>query len=70
MEDFISLWQRSIYHGTHRDAGSGGVINFYHVTKEGLVKIYFEDMMVVQRKNVVDRKTEDDDSDATKSVTY
>ncbi|KAI8058467.1 nucleophile aminohydrolase [Syncephalis plumigaleata] len=33
--DAIELGRRSIYHATHRDAYSGGVVNVYHVKQEG-----------------------------------
>lgn len=68
VEDAITLGQRSIYHATHRDAASGGVINLYHVKKDGWVKISSEDMMVVHRKRVIERKTEDEASDAAKAT--
>lgn len=67
VEDAIALGQKSIYHATHRDAGSGGVINLYHVKKDGWVKISSEDMMVIHRKRVAERKAEDDSSDSAKA---
>lgn len=65
-EEALALGQKSIYHATHRDAASGGVINLYHVQKDGWVKISSNDMMVIHRKRVVERKAEDDASDAAK----
>ncbi|KAI8999499.1 proteasome component PRE2 [Gaertneriomyces semiglobifer] len=35
VEEAIDLGRRSIYHATFRDAASGGVVNLYHVKKEG-----------------------------------
>lgn len=31
LDDAIELGKRAIYHATHRDAGSGGVVRVYHV---------------------------------------
>lgn len=68
VEEAIALGQKSIYHATHRDAASGGVINLYHVKKDGWVKISSEDMMVIHRKRVAERKDEDEKSDAAKKA--
>lgn len=38
-EEAIELGRRAIYHATHRDAYSGGVINVYHVQEQGWVKV-------------------------------
>eukprot|EP01098_Paradermamoeba_levis_P005546 TRINITY_DN2337_c0_g1_i1.p1 TRINITY_DN2337_c0_g1~~TRINITY_DN2337_c0_g1_i1.p1 ORF type:complete len:268 (-),score=86.66 TRINITY_DN2337_c0_g1_i1:150-953(-) len=38
------LGRRAIYHATHRDAFSGGVINVYHVKQDGWKKISGQDM--------------------------
>lgn len=43
-EEAIDLGKRSIYHATHRDAASGGVINVYVVTKDGWTKVFNQDM--------------------------
>jgi len=43
VEDAIELGRRSIYHATHRDAYSGGLVNVYHVHKDGWTKISSED---------------------------
>jgi len=45
VEDAIELGRRSIYHATHRDAYSGGLVNVYHVHKDGWTKISSEDSM-------------------------
>jgi len=37
------LGRRAIYHATHRDAYSGGVINLYHVQRDGWKKISAQD---------------------------
>jgi len=45
LEDAIELGRRSIYHATHRDAYSGGVVNVYHVHKDGWTKISSDDCL-------------------------
>jgi len=42
-EEATELGRRSIYHATHRDAYSGGVVNVYHIEREGWVKISADD---------------------------
>jgi 20S proteasome subunit beta 5 len=64
----IELGKRSIFHATHRDAASGGVINVYHVREDGWVKISGEDMMVKYREVRAERQAEDDASDAAKAA--
>jgi len=39
LADAIELGKRSIYHATHRDGASGGVVRVYHVHKDGWTKI-------------------------------
>jgi len=36
----IDLGMRAIYHATHRDSASGGVVRVYHIKKEGWVKVH------------------------------
>ncbi len=43
VEDAIELGRRAIYHATHRDAYSGGIINVYHVHEKGWTKISADD---------------------------
>lgn len=64
--DAIELGKRSIFHATHRDAASGGVINVYHVKEDGWEKISSEDMMIKYNEVAAERKAEDDASDAAK----
>lgn len=59
-EEAIALGQKSIYHATHRDAASGGVINLYHVKEDGWVKISSEDMMVQHRARIAQIKAENE----------
>lgn len=68
VEDAIELGQRSIYHATHRDAASGGVINVYHVKEDGWVKISSEDMMVKHRVVKAERAAEDEASDTANAA--
>jgi len=68
VEEAIALGQKSIYHATHRDAASGGVINLYHVKKDGWVKVSSEDMMIQHRARVKERAAEDLASDQARSA--
>jgi len=43
-EEAQELGRRSIFHATHRDAASGGIIRVYHVKETGWVKISEQDM--------------------------
>lgn len=43
-EEAQELGRRSIFHATHRDAASGGIIRVYHVKESGWVKISEQDM--------------------------
>ncbi|KAF6039505.1 PSMB5 [Bugula neritina] len=43
VEEAIQLGRRSIYHATHRDAYSGGVVNLYHMKETGWEKISQDD---------------------------
>nr|WAB24459.1 proteasome beta 5 subunit [Propylea japonica] len=38
-QEAYDLGRRSIYHATHRDSASGGIVRVYHVTKDGWVHI-------------------------------
>eukprot|EP01068_Selenidium_serpulae_P001462 Selendium_serpulae@DN1603_c0_g1_i1.p1 len=38
VEEAVELGKRAIYHATHRDGGSGGVVNVYHITKGAWTK--------------------------------
>jgi len=38
VEDAVELGRRSIYHATHRDGASGGVVRVYHVHEKGWTK--------------------------------
>lgn len=43
VEQAIDLGRRAIYHATHRDAYSGGVVNVYHIQPQGWKKISSDD---------------------------
>jgi len=38
-EEAITLGREAIYHATHRDAGSGGVVRVYNIVRDGWEKI-------------------------------
>eukprot|EP01106_Pelomyxa_sp_JSP_P003583 TRINITY_DN1538_c0_g1_i5.p1 TRINITY_DN1538_c0_g1~~TRINITY_DN1538_c0_g1_i5.p1 ORF type:complete len:188 (-),score=72.86 TRINITY_DN1538_c0_g1_i5:89-619(-) len=42
-QEAVELGRRAIYHATHRDAYSGGIINVYLITKDGWRKVSSED---------------------------
>ena len=44
VEQAVELGKRAIYHATHRDAYSGGVINVYCITEDGWTQHYKGDM--------------------------
>jgi len=39
VEDAVELGRRSIYHATHRDGASGGVVRVYHVHEKGWTNV-------------------------------
>ncbi|KAL5466712.1 hypothetical protein EMCRGX_G030860 [Ephydatia muelleri] len=43
-EEALDLAQRAIFHATHRDVYSGGVVNLYHMTEDGWEKISTTDV--------------------------
>jgi len=49
-EEACELGRRSIYHATHRDAYSGGIVNVYHVSKDGWIKVSSEDCLSLHQK--------------------
>ncbi|CAH0389975.1 unnamed protein product [Bemisia tabaci] len=49
-EEAYQLGRRAIYHATHRDAASGGIIRVYQITKEGWTHIADEDCNDVHYK--------------------
>jgi len=43
VEEACELGRRAIFHATHRDAYSGGIINVYHIHEKGWTKISADD---------------------------
>mmetsp|Transcript_3014 Transcript_3014/g.8294 ORF Transcript_3014/g.8294 Transcript_3014/m.8294 type:complete len:282 (-) Transcript_3014:197-1042(-) len=39
IDEAVELGRRSIYHATHRDGASGGVVRVYHIHKDGWTKV-------------------------------
>lgn len=55
VDDAIELGRRSIYHATHRDAYSGGIINVYHIRQDGWRKMFSADMDTLHWTYVAER---------------
>jgi len=49
-EEAVELGRRAIYHATHRDAYSGGIVNVYHVERDGWKKISATDSYLLHDK--------------------
>ncbi|XP_065167035.1 proteasome subunit beta type-5 [Atheta coriaria] len=52
------LGRRAIYHATHRDAYSGGIVRVYHMTQNGWVHIDNNDCMDLHYKYAEEKKAE------------
>lgn len=50
VEEAYDLGQRAIYHATHRDAYSGGVVNLYHMKETGWIKVSQTDVLDLHYK--------------------
>ena len=50
VEEAYDLGKRSIYHATHRDAYSGGVVNLYHMKETGWIKVSQTDVTELHYK--------------------
>ncbi|KAK2181322.1 hypothetical protein NP493_403g02014 [Ridgeia piscesae] len=48
--------QRAIYHATHRDAYSGGVVNLYHMKETGWVKVSQIDVLDLHYRYAQEKK--------------
>jgi 20S proteasome subunit beta 5 len=55
-EEACELGRRSIYHATHRDAYSGGIINVYLIREDGWHKISSTDMDQLHWKYVAEKE--------------
>jgi len=49
-EEATELGRRAIYHATHRDAYSGGIVNVYHIEQDGWKKISSEDCFILHER--------------------
>ncbi|CAH1269105.1 PSMB8 [Branchiostoma lanceolatum] len=56
VEEAYELGKRSIYHATHRDAYSGGVVNLYHMKETGWIKVSQTDVMDLHYKYKEEKK--------------
>jgi len=61
VEEACELGRRSVYHATHRDAYSGGVINVYHVHAAGWTKISADDCYDLHYKYAAEKQKEQRD---------
>jgi len=49
-EEACELGRRAIYHATHRDAYSGGIVNVYHIEQDGWKKISATDCFILHQQ--------------------
>lgn len=56
----VALGKRAIYHATHRDAYSGGVINVFCITKDGWTQHESVDMNVLHNGEYAEEKAKRD----------
>ncbi|XP_074661862.1 proteasome subunit beta type-5-like [Tubulanus polymorphus] len=56
VEEAYELGVRSIYHATHRDAYSGGVVNLYHMKEDGWIKVSQTDTMKLHYKYLAEKE--------------
>ncbi|XP_067651705.1 proteasome subunit beta type-5-like [Haliotis asinina] len=56
VEEAYDLGMRSIYHATHRDAYSGGVVNLYHMKETGWIKVSQTDVKELHFKYQEEKK--------------
>ncbi|XP_078687889.1 proteasome subunit beta type-5-like [Branchiostoma floridae x Branchiostoma belcheri] len=56
VEEAYELGKRAIYHATHRDAYSGGVVNLYHMKETGWIKVSQTDVMELHYKYKEEKK--------------
>lgn len=56
VEEAYDLGQRAIYHATHRDAYSGGVVNMYHMKETGWIKVSQNDVFDLHYKFAEEKK--------------
>jgi 20S proteasome subunit beta 5 len=51
-EEAIALGRRSIWHATHRDGYSGGIIQVYHIQEDGWVRISGDDSAALEKRYI------------------
>lgn len=56
VESAYDLGRRAIYHATHRDAYSGGVVNLYHMKETGWIKVSQDDVGELHYKYRAEKK--------------
>ncbi|XP_046843032.1 proteasome subunit beta type-5-like [Xenia sp. Carnegie-2017] len=56
VEEAYDLGERAIYHATHRDAYSGGVVNMYHMKETGWIKVSQNDVRDLHYKYQAEKK--------------
>lgn len=52
----VELGRRAIYHATHRDAYSGGIVRVYHIKQNGWTNISNDDCMNLHYKYAADKE--------------
>jgi 20S proteasome subunit beta 5 len=61
-EEAIELGKRAIFHATHRDAYSGGIINVYHIFSTGWKKIFSQDCFSIYDNYFSDLKLDNNNN--------
>ena len=68
-EEAIALGREAIYHATHRDAGSGGVVRVYNIIKDGWQKIIdAEDVNKIHYENTNSKGLRGDGNETNQGV--
>jgi 20S proteasome subunit beta 5 len=69
-EEAITLGREAIYHATHRDAGSGGVVRVYNVVKDGWEKVIDAEDVNLIHYAFAENKGLRGDGDETKQLIF
>jgi 20S proteasome subunit beta 5 len=68
-EEAINLGREAIYHATHRDAGSGGVVRVYNIIKDGWEKIIdAEDVNEIHYARAEDKGLKGDGNETNQEI--
>lgn len=68
-EEAVELGVRAIYHATHKDSGSGGVVRVYHIHEGGWTKIHEGlDVNSLHYKFAYEKKLRGDGDETKQSV--